>query len=55
MDTGWQIKYKDRRGEVIKEVFLSGPFVDGLASHIELHATQPPSYQLRMTLIQPSP
>jgi hypothetical protein len=55
MDTGWRIKYKDRRGEVIKEVFLSGPFVNGLASRIELNATQPASYQLRMTLIQPSP
>jgi hypothetical protein len=55
IDTGWRIKYKDRRGEVIKEVFLSGPFVDGLASHIELNATHPASYQLKMTLLQPSP
>jgi hypothetical protein len=55
MDNGWRIKYKDRRGEVIKEVFLNGPFVNGLASHIELNATQPASYRLRMTLIQPSP
>jgi hypothetical protein len=55
MDTGWRIRYKDRRGEVIKEVILSGPFVDGLASHIELNATQPASYQLKMTLLQPSP
>jgi len=55
MNTGWRIKYKDKRGEVIKEILLSGPFVDGLASHIELNATQPASYQLRMTLVQPSP
>ncbi len=55
MNNGWRIKYKDKRGEVIKEIFLSGPFVDGLASHIELNATQPASYQLRMTLVQPSP
>jgi hypothetical protein len=55
MDTGWRIKYKDRRGEVIKEIFLSGPFVNGLASHIELNASQPAPYQLRMTLLQPSP
>jgi hypothetical protein len=55
MDTGWRIKYKDKRGEVIKEVSQRGPFVDGLASHIELNATQSPSYQLRMTLIQTSP
>jgi hypothetical protein len=55
MDTGWRIKYRDKRGEVIKEIVLSGPFVNGLASHIELNATQPPSYQLRMTLLQPSP
>jgi hypothetical protein len=54
-DNGWRIKYKDKRGEVIKEILLNGPFVDGLASHIELNATQPASYQLRMTLIQPSP
>jgi hypothetical protein len=55
MDNGWRIKYKDKRGEVIKEVLLKGPFIDGLASNIELNATQPASYQLKMTLIQPSP
>jgi hypothetical protein len=55
MDTGWRISHRDRRGEVIKEVVQRGPFVNGLASHIELNATQPASYQLKMTLLQTSP
>ena len=55
MDSGWQILRRDKQGEVIKEVVLNGPFVNGLASHVELRAFKPASYRLRMTLVQPSP
>jgi hypothetical protein len=40
---------------VIKEMFLNGPFVNGLASRIELRAFEPAPYRLRMTLLQPAP
>jgi hypothetical protein len=52
---GWRILRRDRYREVIKEVVLKGPFVNGLASHVELHASEPAPYTLRMTLVQPSP
>ena len=55
MDSGWRILRRDRYGEVIKEVVLNGPFVNGLASRMELRAFKPASYKLRMTLVQPSP
>ena len=42
-------------GKVIKEIVLNGPFVNGLASRIELRAFKPAPYRLRMTLVQPSP
>jgi hypothetical protein len=54
-ESGWRILRRDRYREVIKEVVLKGPFVNGLASHVELHASEPAPYTLRMTLIQPSP
>jgi len=54
-DSGWQILQRDKQGQVIKEVALSGPFVNGLASRMELRASKPASYRLRMTLVQPSP
>jgi len=53
--SGWRILRRDKRGEVIKEVVLNGPFVNGLASRMELRAFKPTSYSLRMTLVQPSP
>jgi len=55
MEKGWQILSRDKYGEVIKKVVLNGPFVNGLASRMELHAFKPTSYRLRMTLIQPLP
>jgi hypothetical protein len=55
MDSGWRISRRDKKGRVIKEVVLNGPFVNGLASHVELRASRPASYRLRMTLVQPSP
>jgi len=55
MNIGWRILRRNKQGEVIKEVVLNGPFVNGLASHVELRAFKPASYRLRMTLVQPSP
>ena len=55
MDSGWRILRQDKKGEVIKEIVLKGPFVNGLASHVELRTFEPASYTLRMTLVQPSP
>jgi len=55
MERGWRILRRDRYREVIKEVILKGPFVNGLASHVELHGSEPASYKLRMTLVQHSP
>jgi len=55
MDCGWRILRRDKHGKAIKEVVLNGPFVNGLASRVELRAFKPASYRLRMTLVQPSP
>jgi hypothetical protein len=55
MDRGWRILRRDKQGKVIKKVVLNGPFVNGLASRVELHAFKPASYTLRMTLLQTSP
>jgi 23S rRNA maturation-related 3'-5' exoribonuclease YhaM len=55
MESGWRILRRDKYREVIKEVILKGPFVKGLASHVELRTFEPASYTLRMTLVQPSP
>jgi hypothetical protein len=55
MDNGWRILRRDKYGEVIKEVVLSGPFLNGLASRIEYRAFKPAPYRLSMTLIQTSP
>jgi len=52
---GWRIVRRDKYREVIKDVVLKGPFVNGLASHVELHGLEPAPYGLRMTLVQPSP
>jgi hypothetical protein len=55
MDSGWRILRRDKYGKVIKKVVLNGPFVNGLASRMELRTFKPTSYRLRMTLVQPSP
>jgi len=55
MDSGWRILRRNKQGKVTKEVVLTGPFVNGLASRVELRAFKPTSYRLRMTLVRPSP
>ncbi|MGO8987362.1 MAG: hypothetical protein ACLQGU_06240 [bacterium] len=55
MDSGWRILRQNKKGKVIKEIVLNGPFVNGLASRIELRAFKPAPYRLRMTLVQPCP
>jgi hypothetical protein len=55
MDRSWRILRRDKYGEVIKEIILSGPFLNGLASRIEYRAFKPAPYTLRMTLIQAFP
>jgi hypothetical protein len=55
MDSGWRILRRDKYGDVIKEVVLSGPFLNGLASRMEFRASKPAPYRLRMTLIQAFP
>ena len=55
MESGWRISRRDKYRELIKEAVLKGPFVNGVASHVELRASEPASYTLRMTLVQPSP
>ncbi len=55
MESGWRILRQNKNGKVIKEIVLNGPFVNGLASRIELRTFRPAPYRLRMTLVQPSP
>ena len=55
MESNWRIQRRDDQGKVTKEVFLKGPFVQGFASHMELRASKPASYRLRMTLLQVVP
>jgi hypothetical protein len=55
MESGWRILREDKKRNVIKEILLNGPFVNGLASRIELRAFKPAPYRLRMTLVQSSP
>jgi hypothetical protein len=55
MDSGWRILRRDKYGGVIKEAVLRGPFLNGLASRMELRASKPAPYRLRMTLIQAFP
>ena len=55
MESGWRILRRDKQGKVIKEVVLNGPFVNGLASRVELRAFKPASYRLRMTLLEAFP
>jgi hypothetical protein len=55
MDRGWRILRRNKRGKVIRKIVLNGPFVNGFASRLELRASEPAPYTLRMTLIQQSP
>jgi hypothetical protein len=55
LDSGWRILRQNKKGKVIREIVLNGPFVNGLASRIELRASKPVRYRLRMTFVQPSP
>ena len=55
MGSGWRILRRDKYGKVIKEVVLNGPFINGLASRVELRAFKPTSYKFQMTLVQSSP
>ena len=55
MESGWRILRRDKQGKVIKEVVLNGPFVNGLASRMELRAFKPASYRLWMTLLEAFP
>ena len=54
-DSSWRIVRRDKYGEVTKEIVLSGPFLNGLASRIEYQGFKPVPYTLRMTLIQAFP
>ncbi len=55
MTSGWRILRRNRYGEVTKEVVLNRPFLNGLASRMELRAFKPAPYILKMTLVQTSP
>ncbi|MBA4393151.1 MAG: hypothetical protein C0407_06335 [Desulfobacca sp.] len=54
-DQGLRIRRWDDQGELIREVSLKGPFVQGLAANLELQVLRPISYKLKMTLIQSGP
>ena len=55
MDLGWRIVRRDEHGDVTREILLNGPFVNGWATHMELRAFKPASYNLRLTLVQMGP
>jgi len=50
-----KISLRDRHGDLAKEVLLTPPFVNGLASQTELLVYKPASYRLKMTLLQGTP
>jgi hypothetical protein len=52
MESGWKILRRNKQGKVLKKAVLHGPFVNGLASRVELQAFKPVSYRIRMTLVQ---
>jgi hypothetical protein len=55
IESGWRILRRNKKGKVVKKIVLNGPFVNGLASRVELRAFKPAPYRLKMTLLQPSP
>jgi hypothetical protein len=54
-DDGWEIRQRDDRGQILREISLAGPFVQGLAAHLTLRVLKPAPYLLKMTLIQAGP
>jgi len=54
-DQGWRIRRRDDQGEVVREVSLKGPFIQGLAANMELRGLRPVPYTLKMTLVQSGP
>jgi hypothetical protein len=49
-----KILRRDSHGETTKEAHIRGPFVNGLASQIELRVYKPTPYRLTMTLLRPT-
>ncbi len=52
MEQGWKILRRNDQGVLTREVFLNGPFVRGVASHMDLRAFGPAGYKLKMNLLQ---
>jgi len=55
LSAGVKISLLDGHGDLVKEALLTGPFVNGLASRMELNAHKPAPYKLKMTLLQGTP
>jgi hypothetical protein len=51
LSTVRKISLRDRHGDLVKEALLRAPFVEGLASQVELRAYKPAPYRLMMTLL----
>jgi hypothetical protein len=52
---GWLILGRAKNGNINREAFLKPPFLNGLASYMDLRASRPASYRLRMTLLEAAP
>jgi len=50
-----KILLRDRHGDLAKEALLTPPFVNGLASQIELLTFKPAPYRLKMNLLSGTP
>jgi hypothetical protein len=55
VDHECRIMRLDDQGRVLREIFLLGPFNQGLASQMELRASGPAGYILKLTLLQRAP
>jgi hypothetical protein len=53
--TAVKITLQDRHGDTIKEALLTGPFVNKLASKIELRVYKPAPYRLKLNLLSRTP
>jgi hypothetical protein len=51
LSTVRKISLRDSHGNLVKEALLRPPFVEGLASQMELRAYKPAPYRLMMTLL----
>ncbi len=51
LSTVRKISLRDRHGDLVKEALLQAPFVQGLASQVELRVYKPAPYRLKMTLL----